>query len=82
MRYILAKYQEGQTRLIWVGSRQANNIHDKFLLKSFQGEAGIGKTVLVELMSNIMEASFQIMIVHTGVSDQQVVDFVLAGIEL
>jgi len=33
-------------------------------------------------MSQIMEASFQIMIVHTGISDQQVVDFVLAGIEL
>ena len=29
-----------------------------------------------------MEANFQIMIVHTGISDQQVIDFVVAGIKL
>lgn len=38
------------------------------------GEAGIGKTALVELLSCIMEATFKTKIIHAGVTEQEIIE--------
>ncbi|KAL4499723.1 hypothetical protein ABPG72_017263 [Tetrahymena utriculariae] len=46
------------------------------------GQSGIGKSILIELMSIIMEAQFKIMIVHAGITEQDVVKFIEECIEI
>jgi len=46
-------------------------IHFFIFLK---GEAGIGKTALVELLSYIMEATFKTKIIHAGVAEQEIIE--------
>ncbi|KAL4476134.1 hypothetical protein ABPG74_009867 [Tetrahymena malaccensis] len=40
------------------------------------GEAGIGKTVLIRLLSLIMEANFSTKIIHAGVTEEEVIEFI------
>ncbi|KAL4499722.1 hypothetical protein ABPG72_017262 [Tetrahymena utriculariae] len=40
------------------------------------GEAGIGKTALIRLLSLIMEANFSTKIIHAGVTEDEVIEFI------
>ncbi|KAL4504669.1 hypothetical protein ABPG73_021516 [Tetrahymena malaccensis] len=40
------------------------------------GEAGIGKTALIRLLSLIMEANFHTKIIHAGVTEDEVIEFI------
>ncbi|EAR87841.2 AAA domain, dynein subfamily protein (macronuclear) [Tetrahymena thermophila SB210] len=40
------------------------------------GEAGIGKTALIRLLSLIMEANFNTKIIHGGVTEEEVIEFI------
>ncbi|EAR87839.2 hypothetical protein TTHERM_00006030 (macronuclear) [Tetrahymena thermophila SB210] len=46
------------------------------------GQSGIGKSILIELMSVIMEAQFKIMIVHAGITEQDVAKLIEECIEI
>lgn len=45
------------------------------------GEAGTGKTALIELLSALMDAKFFTMNIHAGVDEKEVVDFIYKSIE-
>lgn len=44
------------------------------------GEAGTGKTALIELLSALMNAKFFTMNIHAGVTEKEVVDFIKKSI--
>ncbi|EAR87838.2 AAA domain, dynein subfamily protein (macronuclear) [Tetrahymena thermophila SB210] len=46
------------------------------------GQSGIGKSILIEVMSVIMEAQFKIMIVHAGITEQDVTKLIEESIEI
>ncbi|KAL4476130.1 hypothetical protein ABPG74_009863 [Tetrahymena malaccensis] len=50
--------------------------------KQIKGQSGIGKSILIELMSVIMEAQFKIIIVHAGITEQDVVKFIEECIQI
>jgi replication-associated recombination protein RarA len=40
------------------------------------GETGIGKTALINLMANIMEAEYDILNIHAGITERDIEEFI------
>lgn len=40
------------------------------------GETGVGKTSLVEYLAKIIDAEFQILNVHAGITEEEIIKFV------